>query len=64
MVLSRAFALFGEKAGKQLVGLTEFVFLKDDNKLVEILGQLFQFGLLLSWTQDRTSLRVPAYATP
>ena len=44
------FALFRKKASKQLVGLSEFVFLEDD-KLIEILSQFFQFDLLLGRTQ-------------
>ena len=50
-----AFALFGEKAGQQLVGLTagdSSSFSKMTNKLIEILGQFFQFDLLLGRTQS------------
>ena len=39
-----------------MVGLTESVFLEDDDKLMEILRQFLQFDLLLGWTQTEPAL--------
>ena len=43
----------------QAIGLAEFVFLEDDDKLVEILRQLFQLDLLLRWTKTEPAFGFP-----
>ena len=53
MSIIGAFALFRKKALQQLVGLTAadlIIVLKEKNKRIELLHQLFEFNLLLGRT--------------